>query len=53
MVIQFMTISWWQCYFWVRDGNPVYRKCIPAGDQIVSKTYMTGVEGENTPLRHY
>ena len=23
------------------------------GDQIVSKTYMTRVEGENTRLRHY
>jgi hypothetical protein len=26
---------------------------IPASDQIVSKTYMTRVEGENTRLRHY
>lgn len=26
---------------------------IPEGDQIVSKTYMTRVEGENTRLRHY
>jgi insertion element IS1 protein InsB len=26
---------------------------IPDGDQIVSKTYMTRVEGENTRLRHY
>ena len=25
---------------------------IPDGDQIVSKTYMTRVEGENTRLRH-
>jgi len=43
----------WQCYFWVSDGNPVYPGFIPAGDQIVSKTYMTRVEGENTRLRHY
>ena len=35
------------------DGNPVYPGFIPAGDQIVSKTYMTRVEGENTRLRHY
>jgi len=26
---------------------------IPDGDQIVSKTYMTRVEGENTGLPHY
>jgi hypothetical protein len=25
----------------------------PAGNQIVSLTYETGVEGENTRLRHY
>lgn len=46
-------IGFWQCYFWVSDGNPVYPGFIPAGAQIVSKTYMTRVEGENTPLRHY
>lgn len=43
----------WQCFFWVSDGNPVYPGFIPEGDQIVSKTYMTRVEGENTRLRHY
>ena len=43
----------WQCFFWVSDGNPVYPGFIPDGDQIVSKTYMTRVEGENTRLRHY
>jgi insertion element IS1 protein InsB len=26
---------------------------IPDGDQIICKTYMTRVEGENTRLRHY
>ena len=26
---------------------------IPEANQIVSKTYMTRVEGENTRLRHY
>ena len=39
--------------FWVSDGNPVYPIFIPDGDQIVSKTYRTRVEGENTRLRHY
>ena len=46
-------IAWWHCFFWVSDGNPVYPGFIPEGDQIVSKTYMTRVEGENTRLRHY
>ncbi len=46
-------IKWWQCYFWVTDGYKVYPQYIPHGDQIVSKTYMTRVEGENTRLRHY
>jgi IS1 family transposase len=46
-------IAWWSCDFWVSDGNPVDPGFIPAGDQIVSKTYMTRVEGENTRLRHY
>lgn len=46
-------VAFWRCYFWVSDGNPVYPGFIPAGDQIVSKTYMTRVEGENTRLRHY
>lgn len=46
-------IAWWNCYFWVSDGNPVYPMFIPERDQIVSKTYMTRVEGENTRLRHY
>lgn len=43
----------WQCYFYVTDGWSVYPGFIPLGDQIVSKTYMTRVEGENTRLRHY
>ena len=45
--------SKWECYFYVTDGWPVYPIFIPLGDQIVSKTYMTIVEGENTRLRHY
>jgi insertion element IS1 protein InsB len=37
------------------DGRleSVYPGFIPPGDKIVSKTYMTRVEGENTRLRHY
>jgi insertion element IS1 protein InsB len=46
-------VFFWNCFFWVSDGNPVYPSFIPEGDQIVSKTYMTRVEGENTRLRHY
>ena len=41
-------IKGWACYFWVTDGYPVYPQFIPEGDQIVSKPYMTRVEGENT-----
>jgi hypothetical protein len=37
----------------VTDGWKVYPSFIPDGDQIVSKTYMTRVENENTRLRHY
>lgn len=43
----------WQCYFYVTDGWKVYPCFIDPGDHIVSKTYMTRVEGENTRLRHY
>lgn len=43
----------WQCYFYVTDGWKVYPSFIDSGDHIVSKTYMTRVEGENTRLRHY
>lgn len=43
----------WNCYFYVSDGNRVYPLFIPDEDHIVSKTYMTRVEGENTRLRHY
>ena len=45
-------VKTWKCYFYVTDGWNVYPKFIPDGDQIVSKTYMTRVEGENTRLRH-
>jgi insertion element IS1 protein InsB len=46
-------VSCWHCYFYVTDGWGVYPGFIEEGDQIVSKTYMTRVEGENTRLRHY
>lgn len=35
------------------DGWKVYPSFIPDGEQIIRKTYMTRVEGENTRLRHY
>ena len=47
------TVGKWKCYFYVADGWSVYPGFIPNGDQIVSKTYMTRVEGENIRLRHY
>lgn len=43
----------WQCYFYVTDGWKVYPSFIADCDQIISKTYMTRVESENTRLRHY
>ena len=46
-------IKVWQCYFWVTDGDCVYKMFINSEDQIISKTYMTRVEGENIRLRHY
>ncbi|MFZ4728769.1 MAG: IS1 family transposase, partial [Pseudanabaena sp.] len=38
---------------WVSDSYCVYPKFINPEDHIVSKPYMTRVEGENTRLRHY
>jgi insertion element IS1 protein InsB len=46
-------VQCWHCFFYVTDGWKVYPMFIEEGDQIVSKTYMTRVEGENTRLRHY
>ena len=43
----------WKCYFYVTDGWKVYASFVEPGDHIISKTYMTRVEGENTRLRHY
>ena len=45
-------IRGWECFFYVTDGYVVYPQFINQGDHIVSKTYMTRVEGENTRLRH-
>ncbi len=54
-------VATWHCFFYVivrvallkALGWSVYPGFIPAGDQIISKTYMTRVEGENNRLRHY
>ena len=43
----------WNLYFYVTDGYPVYPCFINQEDHLVSKTYMTRVEGENSRLRHY
>ena len=41
-------IKGWKCFFYATDGYPVYPKFIDEADHIVSKSYMTRVEGENT-----
>jgi IS1 family transposase len=56
-------VEHWKCYFYITDseavgtkgasGWSVYPCFISHSDQIVSKTYMTRVEGEHTRLRHY
>jgi len=46
-------VKGWPCFFYVTDGYVVYPQFIEDADHIVNKTYMTGVEGENTRLRHY
>jgi IS1 family transposase len=41
-------------FFYATDGYVVYPQFIDEADHIVvSKTYMTRLEGENTRLRHY
>jgi len=40
-------------FFYVTDGYVVYPQFIDDCDHVVSKIYMTRVEGENTRLRHY
>ncbi len=46
-------ISCWHSFFYVTDGYSVYPCFISDEDHIVSKTYMTRVEGENSRFRHY
>lgn len=46
-------VSTWHCYFYVTDRWSVYLYFLPNGDQIVSKSYMTRVEGENRRGSHY
>ena len=46
-------VKTWRCYFYVTDGWSVYPCFIANEDHIISKTYMTRVECENTRLRHY
>ncbi|WP_346294473.1 IS1 family transposase [Sphaerothrix gracilis] len=46
-------VQFWQCFWYVTDGWPVYPKFIKVADHVVSKPHMTRVEGENSRLRHY
>ena len=46
-------IKCWHSFFYATDGWKVYPMYIEPEDHLVSKTYMTRVEGENTRLRHY
>ncbi|PIG90414.1 IS1 family transposase [Gloeocapsopsis sp. IPPAS B-1203] len=43
----------WQSFWYVTDGYAVYAMFIDDICHLVSKTYMTRVEGENTRLRHF
>ena len=45
-------IKCWHSFFYVTDGWKVYPMYIEPEDHLVSKIYMTRVEGENTRLRH-
>lgn len=38
----------WQCFWYVTDGYPVYPCFINDAEHLVSKNYMTRVEGENS-----
>lgn len=48
-----LIIKCWNSFWYVSDGYSVYPCFIEPEDHLVSKTYMTRVEGENTRLRHY
>ena len=43
----------WESFWYVTDGYVVYPMFIDDISHLVSKTYMTRVEGENTRFRHY
>ena len=43
-----LIVSSWQSFWYATDGDAVYAKFIDEIAHIVKKTYITGVEGENT-----
>ena len=43
----------WQCFWYVTDRWSLYPMFIEDADHLVSKTYITRQEGENTRQRHY
>ena len=43
----------WKSFWYVSDGYKVYQSFIESAAHLVSKTYMTRVENENSRLRHY
>lgn len=47
------TIKCSHSFWYVTDGWKVYPSFIESEAHLVSKTYMTRVESENTRLRHY
>ena len=47
-----MVVKCWQSFWYVTDGYRVYPGFIESAQHLVSKTYMTRIEGENTRLRH-
>ena len=46
-------IKCWRSFWYVTDGWKVYPMYIKSEDHLVSKTYMTRVERENTRPGHY
>ncbi len=43
----------WASFWYVTDGYKVYPRFVDPSNHLVSKTYMTRVENENSRLRHY
>ena len=41
----------WESFWYLTDGSPVYQCLISELEHLISKTYMTRVEGENSRLR--